>query len=279
MNLPIGTVVLLLLIDVVATVGLSVVLGVLVARAAGKTRSIGTVLGLFLPLVGPLVWAGVVVARDPTLLGVQRVRERTPALLVAAGLLAMGAALFVICTPLGWGQITGGYHKYWLAQDASPADSWLGMFATFGTAAVLAAALVAAVLVTAWHRIAILVLLVGASWTAIAVNSLLSFRAVDGLTETVSGVTGGNATVSASAGPANWLVLLAGLLTIAGALRLALLPRDLRFQPRPVAAPVTVPTAPAPPAVPASIWDEPVSGTSEWSWPTTPGTTDSGRGM
>lgn len=261
-DLPTGTILFLILLDLVLAVGLSVLLGVVVAGAAGQSRVVGVLVGALVPIVGPMIWFAVAAWRDPSLAAVQRVRFRGPALRVAAALLLVGAALFLACSPFAWGEVSGAYHQYALASDASAADTWLGLFATVGTTLVVGAGAAVAWTLTAWRRVGIVLILVGAAWTAVGVDSLLVFRALDGIAETVNGASGGNARVSASAGTGLWLALAAGVLTLAGAVRLTLLRRQETAGP----VPLTTTTTAAPSA--ASGWDLP-SASAPWPGPGT----------
>jgi hypothetical protein len=261
-DLPTGTILFLILLDLVLAVGLSVLLGVVVAGVAGQSRVAGVLVGALVPIVGPLIWFAVAASRDSSLTRIQRVRSRGPALRIAAALLLAGAALFLACSPFAWGEVSGAYHQYALASDSSAADTWLGLFATVGTTVVVAAGAALAWTLSAWRRVGIVLILVGAGWTAIGVDSLLVFRALDGIAETVSGASGGNARVSASAGTGLWLALAAGVLTLAGAVRLTLLRREEAV----AAVPFT--TTAAPSAV--SDWDQPPASAP---WPA-PGSRD-----
>jgi hypothetical protein len=231
---PTGTVLFMVFLDIVATLTISMLLGVVVARAAGRGTLVGVLVGGLVPIAGPLVWMLVEGLRAPALVSVARVGTRTPGLLTAVGLLLAAGVLYVICTPFGWGEVHGGYHKYVLATDQSAADTWLGMFATLGTALLVFAGAGIVVVVTAWRRVAVIAILAGASWLALSVNGLVVFRALDGLSQTVSGASGGNAEVSANPGTGLWLIMVAGALTVAGGVRLAFLePARRRTAPPP----------------------------------------------
>src|SRR4051794_21358728 len=72
-HLPIRSVVMIVVIDVVLMFALSGACGVMVARGAGRPAWRGVLLGVLLPVVGPFVWALVVVSRRRQLLAVRRV--------------------------------------------------------------------------------------------------------------------------------------------------------------------------------------------------------------
>lgn len=257
-DLPTGTILVLVLLDLMLAVGVSVLLGVVVARTADRSRVVGVLVGVLMPIVGPLIWFAVTAWRARSLAAVQRVRFRVPALRVAVALLLVGAALFLACSPFAWGEVSGAYHEYTLASEASAADTWLGLSAIVGTTLVVGAGAALAWTLTAWRRVGIVLILVGAAWTAVGVDSLLVFRALDGIADTVNGASGGNARVSASAGTGLWLALAAGVLTLAGAARLTLLRRQE------VAAPIALTTTAAPSG--ASGWDLP-SAPAPWPGP------------
>lgn len=269
-DFPTGTVSIIILLNLVATFAISVLLGVVVARAAQRRILVGVLVGGLVPVAGPLTWMLIEALRAPTLISVRRLGSRTPGLLTSAGLLICGGVVYVLCTPYSWGEVHGSYHEYALAADQSAADTGVGMLATLGTALLLLAGAATAMVYSAWRRIAVVMILAGASWLALSINSLLVFNALDGLSETVSGASGGSAEVTASPGTGLWLVMLAGALALTGGIWLAFLRKPASQElSRPLSIPaesssreLTATVNPEPAA--DDYWNQPLS---TWSTP------------
>lgn len=225
-SIPVGSVLLIALVDLAIIELLSVFIGVLVARAAGKPVLVGVILGLFAPIVGPLIWMGVVVGKDTSLVGTARTQSRGVGLNAAAGLLALSALLFLVATPIPWGSVGGSIQEYSLVGESSAADTGVGLFAMVGSAAALVIGLVAVLLFSVRRRVAIVAALVGAAWLIITVDGLISFSAVNHLGRTIDGLSGGQAAAEVAPRGGLYVSLVAALAAIAGASVLALIRSD-----------------------------------------------------
>lgn len=223
-SIPVGSVLLLLFVDFAIVELLSVFIGVLVARAAARPLWIGIVIGVLVPVVGPLIWMCVVVAQDTSLARASRNEERGAGLYVAAGLLGVSALLFLVAIAVPWGSMDGSIKGYSLFAESSAADTGIGLVAVVGTAAVLAGGIAAILLSTCRSRVAVLASMVGAAWLIVTVDALITFSAVDDLSRTVDGLSGGQAAAGAAAGGGLYASLVAAILAIAGAFVIAVIP-------------------------------------------------------
>jgi hypothetical protein len=242
-HIPVGAVLLLTLVDLAILEMLSVFLGLVVARATGSPLWKGMLLGVLVPFVGPLIWAAVSVARDKSIVAVRGGRRRSAKAYGAAGALAIAALLFLIATPRAWGEVAGGYEKYAFVGDAAAMDSLVGIIATVGTSFVLLVGLVALLQSSAQGRVAILVAVVGAGWLLVTVDGLITFSAVNDLSQTVHGLTGGRAAAEVAPRGGLWITLAGSLFALAVAPWLIVVPGQ-RIS---VLLPVSQAPAPFPP--------------------------------
>ena len=227
-HVPTGSILLIVLLDIAVVCGLSAIFGAGIARAAGSRPWLGVLVGLLLPVVGPLAWLLVGVVRDHRLLATERNTDRCAATWVPFGLVIAGALAFVVATPLAWGSVRGGYDGYSLATDASPADSVVGAAATVGSAVLLAVVAYVLVISTARRRLAVPLGFVAGTWLLVTLDSLVVIFALDGFAEDVSGVSRGQASVEAAPAGGLWTCLLAAVLTLAAALVLMIELRGTR---------------------------------------------------
>jgi hypothetical protein len=265
-HIPVGTVLQLVVIDLFLVEALSAIFGVVVARAGGASPWLGLVVGLLLPVVGPLVWSLVVISRNPSLLAVERLDRGGPGRVAASSLLGLAAILLLVSTTQPWAHVAGSYEDYEMASFASPADTGVGMLATVGTAVLLIAGTALLLLFTARRRVAMLTGFIAGGWLLATLDGLIVISAVDDVARTAEGVSGGRVAVEAGPAAALWLCLAAAVLTLAGTV-VALSLGD----------PVTdeLPQAVAPPAASSSGgWGD--SSGSDWGVPTHQGGTRPG---
>lgn len=222
-SLPVGSVLLIVVVDLAIVELLSVFIGVLVARAANKPVFVGLLLGVFVPIFGPLIWMGIEVTKDTSVAGLSRAQARGTGLYAAVGLLGVAALLFLVAIPIPWGSMDGSIQNYSLVGESSAADTGVGLFAMVGTSAVLVAGLVAVLLFTVRRRVAIVAAMLGAAWLIIAVDGLVLISAVDQLSRTVDGLSAGVAAAGAAPGVGLYVSLLAAIAAIAGASVLGLI--------------------------------------------------------
>lgn len=224
-HVPVGSVLLLFVTDLMIIESLSLFLGLVVASAGGASTWKGALLGLLVPVVGPLVWAVVLVGRRPPLMSASRLRSRGFGVYGAAALLAFAAVLLLTAAVMPWGEVVGEYDDYLLAGDAAPVDSALGFLLTVGSALLLAVEAVVALIFAAWGRLALLTAVLGAGWLLVTVDGLIVFSALSELSETVEGLSGGSARAQIGARGGLWLALVASVFALTATVVLAVLPR------------------------------------------------------
>jgi hypothetical protein len=207
---------LLIVVDLVLVLTMSAIFGVVVAKAGGASPWLGLVVGLVLPVVGPLVWSVVVISRDRSLLAVARVERSGAARVAAASLLAVAVLLLLVATTQPWAQVSGSYEEYEMASLASPADTGVGMFATVGTAVLLVTGTGLLLLFTARRRVAMVTGFIAGGWLLATLDGLIVIQAVDGVARTAEEASGGRVVAEAAPGAALWLCLAAAVLTLAG---------------------------------------------------------------
>lgn len=290
-KVPTGSILLLVLVDVALVETMSAVFGAAVARAAGKAWWLGALVGLIAPVVGPLVWAVVAFAREPGLARVARRSERPRVTWAGAAACGLAAALFLVSTPLNWGEISGNVQSYALATDASPADTGVGLIATVGSAIALVAALAATLFSTSRVRTGMVAGFVAGAWLLITLDGLIVFSALGGLSDAADGLSGGRAAVVANPSAGLWVSLVAALVALLGSMLVlhlrdpVVLPMGTAPTTGRVAGPPAVTGWSAPPAAPplptsswgdASGWgaapgvaDPPSTGTPHQGWGTT----------
>lgn len=221
-SLPVGSVLLLIVVDFAIVELLSVLIGVVVARAASRSVLMGLLIGVLLPVAGPLIWMLVLVSEDRSLAVVARSKSRGILVYGAAGLLTLAALLFLVATPIPWGSVDGSLQGYSMVGESSAADTGVGLFAMVGTALVLIAAVVGALTSAVRCRLAVVTGMVGAAWLLITVDGLILFSAADQLSRTVEGLSGGLAAAGATPGGGLYFSLAASLAALAGALAIAM---------------------------------------------------------
>ena len=242
-HIPVGAILLLLIVDLLVVVTLSLSSALMVARGADAPVWKGFVIGLLLPILGPFVWGSIVLTRDRGRAGIRKVQERSPALYAVAAGLLLAALAFLVGMVVPWGHVAGGYERYALAADPSAVDTGLGIAASVLTAIVLVASVVIVLVWTPWRRTALLLTAVGLVWFLIAIDALIVFSMIDGISETADGVSGGRATAEASPELGLWLALLGSVAVLGAALVLGFLPRDLPASAVPALASVTTPSS------------------------------------
>lgn len=224
--IPFRAILLVFTVDGLIIGVLSVFLALVIAKAVGSSPWLLVLVGLLLPVIGPLVWALVAVARDSSVASVQRVQSRRLGLFAASGALGVAAVLFLVAAALPWGEVAGAYDKYVLVGDAAASDSGVGLVSMVGTALVLAAALVVVLRFSAWRRVAVVAAVVGAGWLLLTVNGVIVFSAVNDVTDAVAGLSGGRAGAGVAPRGGLWLTMAASFFAIAAAVVLAALPRE-----------------------------------------------------
>jgi hypothetical protein len=225
-SVPTGSVLLIVVVDVAIIAMLSMFIGILVARAAGAPIALGIGLGLVVPLVGPLVWMVIAIFKDTSLAGASRIQSRGADLYCGTGLLALSAVLFLVAVPLPWGSVDGYIREYSLVGESSAADTGVGLFVMVGTAALLIGVSGAVLLFTTRRRAAIVASVVGAAWLLTTVDGLIMFSAVNDLSRTVGGLSGGRAAAAVAPGGGLYVSLVASVAAVAGGSVLGLLRRD-----------------------------------------------------
>lgn len=220
--LPWENLLLMVTVDVAIVMTLSVFGGVVVGRAAGASMVKGGVVGL-LPFLGPFVWAVVLRTRVPDLLHVGVSSGRSTRQWVASGLLVVAAVLVACSTFQSWGSADAAMGDYRFGLSGSPADTVVGAIATLGTAVLLIAVALMALLWTAWGRGALIAASLAAFWALVVVDLWIVLTSATAIADTVADVSAGRAEANLTLGLAAWSMLIAILLSVAASLILATL--------------------------------------------------------
>lgn len=266
-HIPWGSVLLLIVVDTLVIVVMSAMFGVAVARTAGAKVWTGLAVGLFLPVIGPLVWGIVVSRRSPDARA--EADRRGPSVLAASGLFGLAATLFLVATPLAWGHVSGTYEDYALRTSAAPADTGVGLVATVGSAILLFVALGVLLMSGAHRLVAGVTGFISGSWLLVSLDAWIVLSALDGVAHTAEGASGGRVVAEASPAAGLWLCLVAAVIALAGTVVVLFgVPSDAADEP-----PVRVPAPESPPAwspSDSSDWGAPVdqgsarAGSSDW---------------
>jgi hypothetical protein len=219
-HIPFGTIVLMVLIDVVVVLGLSAASGLMVSRGAGTAAWKGALVGVLVPIAGPVIHGVVAMTTDRGTAAVRRLAERSAVAYAGAAALTLSAVCLLVGMVISWGQVEGGYEDYALATNAAAADTGFGLVASVATAGTLVAGAAVVLGWTAWRRVAIVAIALGSAWLLLAVDAAMVFNAIGRVTEGVDGISGGRANAVAEPGGGLWLALTAGLLAVGAGLAL-----------------------------------------------------------
>src|SRR4051812_16489563 len=95
-HVPVGSLLTIVVVDVILMLLLSVFCGLAVARGAGRSAVRGVAIGLLLPIVGPYVWGIAATGRRPELARIRRLAPRPTLTYAAAGCLSVAAAVLLV---------------------------------------------------------------------------------------------------------------------------------------------------------------------------------------
>lgn len=243
-DIPWDAFLLLFLVDLLLVLAFSVWSGYVVARAVDMPPAKAVLIAVFIPVVGP-AFVGIRHATRSNLWASEADHRST--FWFAVGLLGVSAVTLFAATLMPWGAVEGRVGSYAGSWVASPWDTKVGAVATVGSAAILAVWVGVLVWTARRRTVALMAGFLGLMWLIAAVDSWIVASLANGVTSKVDGLTvkGEHLEASLAVGPAVWLALAAGVLTVGAGVLL------------------TVRTAAASPAiahVPAS--GELVSGTS-----------------
>lgn len=209
-DLPSDTLILIGVLDLFLLLASSVLCGVVVSHAAGRSRLLGVGVGALAPIVGPAVWGALVALRkdsfEPSDGGLARS--------ATVGLLSAAAVLLLVSLLLPWGSVTGdvgGYRGDW---DATPGESIFGAAALGLTAVLLGVGAMVRLAGGSRRRVALSALVVGMVWLVITLDSLLLAMAFNDVAGTAEGLSKGSVEVVIRGGAALFLTLGAAVLLI-----------------------------------------------------------------
>lgn len=219
---PVEAILMLAFADLFIVMALSLFLGLVLARTDAVDTRKAVVLALVLPIIGPLVWTATAVLRTPAIASVRRRRTRGVGTYLTVTMLALSSALIFVASVQPWGAVVGVYDEYRLVGDAAAFDTGVGIVGTLTSAVLLGGGAVAIALFTASGRVAAAAATVGAAWLLVTADALIVFSAVNDLSQTVVGLSGGHGSAHLGPGPGLWLALLASLCAWGAAIRLVL---------------------------------------------------------
>ena len=227
-NAPVGALLGMFIAGLLIVEVLSVFFALVIARASGNKIWKGLLLGVLTPLIGPLVWAVVVVINEPAIGSISLARIRLRSTDIAMTMLGLSVALFLVSVALPWGVMALQYGGYQLLTDAAAADTKAGLIATVGSAVTLLVALGMVLLSTARRRLAFIIATVGAGWLFVTVNGLIAFSAVNVLSRAIEGLSGSRVAGGVAPEGGLWTTMLASIFAMASAILLARNPVAVR---------------------------------------------------
>lgn len=215
-SIPWNSIFLLALVNFTLAIGVSVVVGCLIASAIGRPIRSGVLVGSVLPFLGPLVWA-MRAGRAGSFgnrLGASIDRSLRRALAVTFVLTALA---YLIAMGLPWARVEGNLRDYAAFGDASPLDSVVGAVGLGLCAAVLIGCAASLGWATRWWASALVVTGSGL-WLALSVSTLILFAAVNHLAANLGGLSKGVVEAHLTAGSGTWTVFGASVIALVAGL-------------------------------------------------------------
>src|SRR4051794_3496581 len=214
-HVPVGSLLTLVLVDVVVVLLLSVVCGVAVARGAERTATRGVATGLLAPIVGPYVWGIAATWRRHELASIRRLAPRPTVAYATTACLVVAAGAFLVGMVAPLGHVGVGYEKYAFATNATAADTVVGLIGSVSTALVALLSAAVTIVWTPWHRVSVALVTVASTWSLFCIDAVIVIHALGDVSDNVEGVSGGRADAAASIGAGLWCALLGSCLLVA----------------------------------------------------------------
>ena len=241
-----GTFTLLFTVDALLVVVASAMIGWAVADATKSRRRYGLLVGVLLPVLGPVGWAVVATARNPGLAALRRGKDSPITRLILTGTVVPAVALMCWSWLIPWGSAEAQIRGADVALEQRGSDHLLSSVFVLGSVAATLVALVVASVWSGHRRSAIVLASVAAMWLLVTVDAWVLIGAADGLGAAVSFWSQSEIAASLVVGPAVFMGMGAGVLLLGAAVVLLALPNG-------GASPdvVAVKEAPSRPAQPA----------------------------